>query len=357
MENMSKEPGTGGRRRTVMLVIVAVLLIAGAVWGVGKWQYGRTHVSTDNAQVDGHIVPVIAKVGGYVQAVYVDDNQSVERGDTVVVIDPSELKVKVAEAQADLAAAQASAGTEGEVGQVEAEASASRARREALESRLASARANADRASKDLARVQELAEKQIASKQQLDAAKAAATAAEAEVSALQRDIVAARASESSAGAAGRGATARLAKAQAALERAELDLSYATVTAPVSGKVSRTQVEVGQLVQPGQPLGAVVADSSIWVTANLKETEMTDVHVGESVEFEVDAYPGCTAQGTVESVSPATGSKFALLPPDNATGNFTKVVQRVPVRIAIGEGCGAERPLRPGMSVIAHIVKR
>ncbi len=344
-------------RRAVLLVIGAIAILAGGVWGVRRWSYARTHVSTDNAQVDGRIVPVIAKVGGYVQAVDVEDNEAVGRGDVVVAIDDAELQVKLHEAEADLAAAFAAAGTDGQQGQVEAEASASHARRQALESRLESARAHADRAAKDLARVQELADKQIASRQQLDAAQAAATAAQADVVALERDIAAARAGEASAGAAGRAADARLEHARAALERARLDLSYARVTSPVSGTISRKQVEVGQLVQPGQPLAAVVSDSAVWVTANLKETETADVREGQPVAIEVDAYPGCTARGTVESLSPATGSKFALLPPDNATGNFTKVVQRVPVRIGVTEGCGADRPLRPGMSVLAHIEVR
>jgi membrane fusion protein (multidrug efflux system) len=344
-------------RRTVLLAIGALAVLAGGIWGVQRWSYGRSHVSTDNAQVDGRIVPVIAKVGGYVQAVNVVDNQAVHRGDTVVAIDAAELVVKMREAEADLAAAVAAAGTDGQPGQVEAEASASHARRQALESRLESARAHADKAAKDLARVQELAAKQIASSQQLDAAQAAATAARADVTALERDVAAARAGEASAGAAGRAADARLARARAALEQARLDLSYARITAPVTGTISRKQVEVGQLVQAGQPLAAVVSDSAVWVTANLKETETADVREGQPVAIDVDAYPGCTARGSVESLSPATGSKFALLPPDNATGNFTKVVQRVPVRIAIAEGCGEGRPLRPGMSVLAHIEVR
>jgi membrane fusion protein (multidrug efflux system) len=123
---------------------------------------------------------------------------------------------------------------------------------------------------------------------------------------------------------------------------------------VGGIVSRKQVEVGQLVQAGQPLLTVVSDTGVWVTANFKETQLSDLKVGQPVELEVDAYGGCVAKGRVESVSAATGAKFALLPPDNATGNFTKVVQRVPVRIAVSQGCGKDQPLRPGMSVAAHV---
>ncbi|MSR19686.1 MAG: HlyD family secretion protein [Gemmatimonadetes bacterium] len=347
-------PRPGAVRRVAGVVVLGVAVVAGSVWGVNSWRHARTHVSSDNAQVDAHIVPVLAKVGGYVAEVHVDENQTVHRGDAVVVIDDAELQVRLAEAEADLAGARAAVGSDGVQGQVEAEVSVMRARREAVEARLASARAHRDRAQQDLARIEELASKQIASGQQLDAARAAAAAAAADVIAVEREGAAARAAEGSAGAATRAAEARLARAEATVERARLDLSYAQVMAPVSGVVSRMSVEVGQLVQPGQPLGAVVADSAVWITANLKETETVGVHEGQEVAIDVDGYPGCEARGTLVSVSPATGSKFALLPPDNATGNFTKVIQRVPVRIAVVEDCGADRPLRPGMSVVVHI---
>ena len=150
------------------------------------------------------------------------------------------------------------------------------------------------------------------------------------------------------------AQARLAAARAALGNATLQLSYTRVTAPLTGTVSRKQVEIGQLVQAGQPLLMIVADSSGIITANFKETQLADLKVGQPVDIEVDSYPGCVAEGKVESLSAATGARFALLPPDNSTGNFTKVVQRVPVRIAVVKGCGAGRPLRPGMSVTVHV---
>jgi membrane fusion protein (multidrug efflux system) len=137
----------------------------------------------------------------------------------------------------------------------------------------------------------------------------------------------------------------------------MQVAFTHISAPVAGVVSRKNVEVGQLVQPGQPLLSIVSDSGVWVTANLKETQLADVRVGQPVELDVDAYPGCVAQGKVESIGAATGAKFALLPPDNATGNFTKVVQRVPVRVTIEKGCGENRSLRPGMSVVAHVTTR
>ena len=151
------------------------------------------------------------------------------------------------------------------------------------------------------------------------------------------------------------AEARLAAARAARDNAVLQRSYTTITAPLAGTVSKKQVEVGQLIQPGQTLMSIVADSGVFITANFKETQLARIRVGQKVDLEVDAYGGSHAEGEVESIASATGAKFALLPPDNATGNFTKVVQRVPVRIKVTKGLGAERALRPGMSVLANVI--
>ena len=346
-------PAPSGRRRIVLgLVLLAAVL--GLGWAVKQWLYGRSHESTDNAQVDGHLVPILAKVSGYVTAVNVGENDRVRADSTLVRIDEREYTVRVAQADADLAAARATAGGRGMEGQAEAAVLNASNQRAALEASIAAARANAVKADADLARMRELAAKQVVSRQQLDAAQAASDAARAQLISAQRSANAAGAGVTNAEAGVRLAQARLAAAQAARDNAALQLSYTRVVAPVAGTVSRKQVEVGQLVQAGQPLLTVVSDTGVWVTANFKETQLSDLKVGQPVELEVDAYGGCTAKGKVESLSAATGAKFALLPPDNATGNFTKVVQRVPARIAITEGCGRDRPLRPGMSVAAHV---
>jgi membrane fusion protein (multidrug efflux system) len=205
----------------------------------------------------------------------------------------------------------------------------------------------------NLARMKDLAAKQIVSKQQLDAAQAAAAAAQAQLLAAQRQVSTAGSQISTAKAGVRIAEARSSAAQAALDNAKLQLSYTRITAPASGLVARKQVEVGQLVTAGQPVMSIVADTGVWVTANFKETQLNDIKVGQPVDFDVDAYGGCTAHGKIESLSGATGAKFALLPPDNATGNFTKVVQRVPIRIAVTKAC-PNHPLRPGLSVNVHV---
>jgi membrane fusion protein (multidrug efflux system) len=202
--------------------------------------------------------------------------------------------------------------------------------------------------------MQELASKQIVSQQTLTQARGQYEAAVAELSAAQRQAAAASGTVSGAQAGTRLANARLEAAEAARSNAALQLSYTRITAPATGTVSRKTVEVGQLLQPAQPMMSVVADTGSWVTANFKETQLAKMRVGEPVEIDVDAYSGCTVTGKVQSISGATGSKFSLLPPDNATGNFTKVVQRIPVRIAITRGCGPARPLRPGMSVTVHV---
>lgn len=312
--------------RRAVFMIMGVILLGLVIFGVRRWWFGRSHVSTDNAQVDGHIVPVLPKVGGYVVEVRVDENQSVKAGDTLVVLDDRDFRARLAQTDADLAALLATVSSRTRVGQAEAA--------------VAQAQANASKARADLARVEPLAAQNIVSQQQLDAARAAAAAAEAQLAQAQAMLV--------------GADARVAAARASRDQAALQLSYTRIITPSAGVVSKKAVELGQLVQPGQPLMTVVPLADVWVTANLKETETADVTPGDSADITVDAYKGMHVRGHVESLSPATGAKFSLLPPDNATGNFTKVVQRIPVRIHLDSPMDPEHPLRPGMSVVATI---
>ncbi len=354
-EDVINEPAR--KRPPVMLFVGVALLLVGAWWGFGKWSFSRTHVSTDDAAIDGHIVPVLAKVGGYVQKVNVAENSRVRPDSVLVQIDPAEYNVKLAAADADLAAARAATGAAGLTGQAEAAVLAATGQAGSLESQIEAARANESKAKADLARAKELAAKQIVPRAQLDAAQAAADAAAASLQALQRQAGSASAAVTNAHAGVRLAAARLLAAAAARDNASLQLSYTRVVAPEGGIVSRKQVEPGQLVQAGQPLLTIVSDTGVWVTANFKETQLSRIRVGQEVDIEVDAYKGEEVKGRVESLSAATGSKFSLLPPDNATGNFTKVVQRVPVRIAVVKGLGPDRPLRPGMSVVVNVVTK
>jgi|SRR5690242_6060118 len=314
-----------GSRRGLAFTIMGVALLALLGLGARRYIYGLSHVSSDNAQVDGHIVPILPKVGGFVTEVRVDENQRVKEGDTLVVLDDRDYKVRLAQAEADLAVALAGVSNRARVGQAEAQ--------------VEQAQASALKAHADLDRLRPLAQQDIVSKQQLDAAQASASGADAALAASQAALVA--------------ADARVGAARAARDQAALNLSYTRVTAPAAGVVSKKTVEVGQLVQAGQPLMSVVPLEDVWLTANLKETEIENVRSGEPAEFTVDAYPGITFRGRVESISPATGARFSLLPPDNATGNFTKVVQRVPVRVR-PDKVDPAHPLRPGMSVVVTI---
>jgi membrane fusion protein (multidrug efflux system) len=350
-------PAKSSTRKKIVIGVIVVAVVLALTWAIKTLTYSRAHETTDNAQVDGHIVPVLARVGGYVTAVLVQDNDSVRTGQTLVRIDSSEYAVKVAQAEADLAAAQSAAGGRRFTGQSQAAVATATGQRFAADAQIQAAIANQQKANADLARMRDLVSKQIVSAQQLDAAQAAAASAAADVEALQRQASAAGGAVQNAQAGVRLAQARLQAQQAALDNARLQLSYTNVTAPETGTISKKQVEPGQLVQPGQTMMSIVADTGTWVTANFKETQLNKMRVGQPVAFEVDAYPGCEFEGKVQSLSGATGARFALLPPDNATGNFTKVVQRLPVRIAITKGCGPTRPLRPGMSVVAHVDTR
>ena len=348
------DPDKPSTRKKIILPIVGVLALILLFWAFQKWSYGRTHQSTDNAQVDGHIVPVLAKVGGYVNTVTVSENDSVRAGQLLVHLDDDDYRVRLQQAQADLAAAEATGGGGGFSGQAQSQVQSAAGQRAALDAQIGAARANANKADLDLARARELADKQIISKQQLDAAQATSAVAHANLLAAERQASAAGGTVNTAEAGVRVANARTMAARANAANAQLQLDYTRITAPASGEVSRKQVEVGQLVAPGQPLMSIVADTGVWVTANFKETQLAKIRPGQPVEFEIDAYGGCVGEGKVASVSGATGAKFALLPPDNATGNFTKVVQRVPVRIAVTKPCAGNHPLRPGLSAVVHV---
>jgi len=345
------------RRRNLMLPVIAILGVAGLVWGIRAFAYSRSHETTDDAQVDGHIIPVLAKVGGYIDGVHMEENAHLGEGTLAVLIDTAEYKARVAQAEADYAGALASSGTRLLTGAATATVQTAQNQSAAADAEIVAAKANYDKAKSDLARLQSLADKQIISRQQLDAAQAAADAAAAVWLAAQSQSAAGAASVSNARAGVRLADARLAAAKAALDYAQLQLSYTKILAPANGVVRNKSVESGQLVQPGQSLFALVTDTGAFVTANFKETQLDHIRIGQTVDFDVDAYGGATAHGVVESIAGTTGAKTALLPPDNATGNFTKVVQRVPVRIRVTRGLGADRPLRPGMSVTAAVTTR
>jgi membrane fusion protein (multidrug efflux system) len=333
----------------IIIGSVAVLvLVVGLVIGIRHWEYYTAHEETDDAEVDGHISPVLPRVSGYVTQVLVNDNQHVDAGQALIEVDPKELDLKVAAAEAAVQNALA--------GEATAEASLSGAKAAAL-----TAAANVETAlvrqrktASDLVRDTNLFKTGAITDSQLTDTKAAADTAAAELDAVRTQAKTADVMITVFSARVSAAKTDSAQKASDLDYAKLQRTYATVTAPIAGLVSRKNVEPGQYVQSGQTLLSVASDTDVWVTANFKETQLTRMKPGQTVEFEADSYPGVVFHGRVESISGATGARFALLPPDNSTGNFVKVTQRVPVKIVLTQAPDSEHPLRPGMSVDASV---
>jgi len=394
--------------KRLWIIAATVIVIAGG--GFWLWRTLSPRESTDDAQMTGHVSPVAARVSGTVKAIRVSDNQVVKAGDVLAEIDRRDYEIAVARAEADLAAAEAhsraaragvpvtsatarseehsaNAGTanaEAALRAAEREVDASRAKLNAARARQVEASATATRASQDLERMKPLAAKDEISKQQFDAAASTAQATQAavesaiasvheaeanlDVSEARRvqasgALTQARAQAQAAATAPQqialtqaqaaGADAQVLQARAALDQARVNLDRTTITAPTAGVVSRKSIEVGQVIQPGQQLMAITSLTDVWVTANFKETQLASMRVGLKASIDVDAY-GHSVEGHVDSIAAATGATFSLLPPDNATGNFVKVVQRIPVKILLDAPASQATPLRPGMSVNATV---
>jgi len=376
----------------VFLVAIVALLLVGWFW----WE-SRHWENTDDAQIDGHIYPISARVSGHVIKVNYDDGAFVHKGDVLVQLDPTDYQVAYERARADYADAQASAqaaqygvpiSTVGSTSQIRsaqadlqnADAGLLAAQKQviAAQAQVAEAQANAKKLNADVERYQQLLGKREISQQQFDAATAAATGANATVEAREAALLAAKAQVQQAQsritqanaeirnaqatpnqvaatqAKAKSASAQVERYKAALDQAQLNLQYATIVAPVDGIVGRRSVNPGQNVQTGQDLMSIVPLRDIWVTANFKETQLTNMKPNQAVKVKVDTYGGRTWNGHVTAIGGATGAKYSLLPPENATGNYVKVVQRIPVRIDFDNNNSSDFNkdglLRPGMSV-------
>jgi len=396
--------------RRLALGAGAVLVIT----AIGLLAYYHNRVSTDDAQVDGHVVPIASKVYGTVAAVMINDNQEVKAGQVLVRIDPRDYQVRVDQAKAALELAQARAQaagvgvpltqetTDSTTSGAEAQLASAQANYDKANytyekdstaelayarDHMAAQQANNDRAQADLARMKPLVEKGEISQQQYDAYLAAARVADSQLKAAQEKLNSAEKSaeiarESMLAAKAQvdqaqamvaqafanhkqvsireadkaSAVAAVATAQADLEAAELQLSYTTIVAPSDGVVTRKSVEAGQIVQPGQGLFTLIPLNDVWVTANFKETQLAKVRPGQRAEIDVDMY-GQTVIGHVDSIAGATGARLSLLPPENATGNYVKVVQRIPVKILLDPSASNQAILRPGMNVEATIITK
>jgi len=375
-------------RARMFIIIAAVVLLAGTYFA---WRYFSSYESTDDAQVDGHLMPLSSRISGYVLKVNVDDNQEVKAGDVLVEIDPRDYQVAVDQARADAANAEATARSlgvdvpvtnvntvsqistsEADVANAEAGIAVARQQLDAARAQLLQAQANDVKAQNDLTRYKQLVEKQEISQQLYDQAVAAAAASSATVSATKSDVAASEHQVAQAQARlaqaqanyrysqtgpqqvasirhrAQAAAALAQQKQAALQQAELNLGYTKLIAPVNGVVSKS-VEVGMNVQPGQQLLAIVPLDDIWVTANFKETQLKYMRAGQRAEIKADVN-GRSYKARVDSIAGSSGSRLSLLPPENATGNYVKVVQRVPVKIILEPGENKDHSLRLGMSV-------
>ena len=358
--------------KIIIRVAGVIVLIAALIYGYKEIQYLQRYETTDDAQIDGDVNAVTPKIGGYIKAIRFQDNQVVKAGDTLFVIDDADYKIRVAQAEAALQTAIASGGvSQVNIGVASATIQSSQANVQTARNQVSTAQANVAaaqvrvrKANTDFERYSRLlAEKTIPQQQfdnvqaERDAAQAALQAAQSQLETAQLQVNAAtsqtgvtssqrKAVESQIGVAQ--ATAK--QRQAELDLAKLQLSYAVVLAPASGVISKRSVQVGQLIQPGQALCSIVNTEKLWVTANFKETQLTEMQLGQPVDIDVDAYGKEKLTGKVESFAGATGAKFSLIPPDNATGNYVKVVQRVPVKIEIDKASPVFAKLRPGLSV-------
>ena len=337
------------KKSIVLPIILGVVLVIGIIFGIKEYIYYSKHIDTDDAQIDGDVSPVVARVSGYVDSLYFEENTHVNRDQVLVKIDDRDYKIKVEQAQA--AQSSASAGIGVGQSQIFSTAANSASARATVESNYA----KLDQANKDFARYANLVKDGSVTQQQYDQIKANRDVAAANYRASQDQYKAALeqvgTQRSQLTVINKGVTQK----QADVDYAKLQLSYATVKSPASGLVSKKNVQIGQLVQAGQTLFNVVNDNSIYITANFKETQLTNLKDGQKVEIDVDAFPDLKLHGSVYNFSPATGAKFSLLPPDNATGNFVKVVQRVPVKIKIDADKETMAKLRPGMSVNVSVI--
>ncbi|SDK19098.1 membrane fusion protein, multidrug efflux system [Catalinimonas alkaloidigena] len=352
----------GRKKKPYFGIILGVLVALGAVFGIYRYVHGLHHETTDDAQIEANISPVIARTSGYVKELRVDDNQYVHKGDTLVVLDDRETSIRVMNAQAayDNALASLDVSQSG-VPSATANLQTVRANVAAADAALAAARVDYNRATQDLQRYQNLIKDHSVTQREFEQIQATQQAAAKNLERLEQQYNATKSQTVAAGTEVTAAERRISVAQSVVEqrKAELDLaklqhSYCWITAPEDGTVSRRNVQVGQLMQAGQTAFALVADNEKWVVANFKETQLENVRPGQEVSIEVDAFPGEEFHGKVESFSPATGAKFSLLPPDNATGNFVKIVQRVPVKIVLTDTTEKMQLLRAGMNVEADV---
>lgn len=342
------------------ILIFALFIILGSIYGIYKYMHSLSHEGTDDAQIEKNMNPIIPRIAGFVTKVYVKDNDFVKKGDTLFTIDNRDYQIKVAEAEAALLGAQESFEvSKADIGTAQANVSVSDANVQSASGSIETAKIRLTRATNDFDRYNNLYKNHSITKQQFEQAEASKLEAQSQLrilqeqqkaSAFQKTVAASRTNVSTKQV--KVASANSNRAKAILDAAKLNLEYTTVIAAIDGQVSKIAIQPGQFLQPGQSLFYIINDTESWVIANFKETQLNKMVVGQKVTIKVDAYPDTEFKGTIASFSPATGSRFSILPPDNATGNFVKTIQRLPVKIAIDADNDKEKIklLRPGMNV-------
>lgn len=345
----TQETETKKKPNRVLPIILGIVLVAGIIFGIKEYIYYGNHIDTDDAQIDGDISPVVARVGGYVDSIYFQENTHVNKGQLLVKIDDRDYQIKLEEAEAAKTGASANVG----VGQSQIYENA--ANSASARAKVAAAQAQLDKVAADYKRYANLVSDGSITRQQFDQSKADLATAQANLRASQDSYRAAVEQEGATKNQLHVTNTGVSQKQVDIDYAKLQLSYTNIKAPASGMASKKNVQIGQLVQAGQTLFSIVNDSSIYITANFKETQLDQIHDGQKVNIDVDAYPELHLTGTVFNFAPATGAKFSLLPPDNATGNFVKVVQRIPVKIKINGKKEDIDKLRQGMSVNVSVI--
>jgi membrane fusion protein (multidrug efflux system) len=335
-------------KRTMIAAAIAVALAAGGVYGAQWWVSGRYFISTDDAYVHAHNTTLASKISGYVSGIPVEDNGTIRAGDVIATIDDGDYRLAAEAARDKVATQQAT------VDRIGRQIIAQGANIEQAKAQMISAQAGAKKSQLEFDRQQTLAVQKFASQQILEQAEANRDQAVAAVQNAQSVIDAAQANRDVLEAQQQEAARTLDELTTALAKAERDLSFTVIRAPVDGVFSNRAVQTGDYVQTGQRLASLVPLDGVYIDANFKETQLARLHPGQPVSISVDALPGHAIEGRVASLSPASGAVFSLLPPDNATGNFTKIVQRLPVRIEVPAQVAGQRLLRPGMSVVVSV---
>ena len=341
-------------------IIIAVLILSGLSYGIFKYVHSLSHETTDDAQIEKNMNPIIPRVMGYVTKVYIKDNDFVKKGDTLFTIDNNDFIIKLEDAKAALVAAQGNFEvSKADIGSALASVSVSDANVQSAGGTIETSKIRLERATNDFDRYNNLYKNHSITKQQFEQALATKQEAESQLrilqdqqkaSAFQKSVIVAKSKASNKQS--EVASANIKRAEAMLEAAKLNVGYTIVTAAIDGQVSKIALQPGQLIQPGQALFYIINNQEAWVIANFKETQLNKMKMGQKVTVKVDAYPDTDFEGEITSFSPATGSKFSLLPPDNATGNFVKTIQRLPVKISLNTANDPEKIklLRPGMNV-------